>query len=199
MNLKNLLNYLKSNINDKVFDIIIFGSITRGKENPNDIDILIIFKKLDINLINTLSSNKDYNFHIQYMTIYDLYSLSSLLPEILAEGISVKYGKPLREILNFKAYKLYEIKDVILLKDSNASKTSFYYFLFGIKHRNKIGLIKELNGEVIRRNPYIIKIPIENSETFKKRLEIFSKLKRIKIKLEEKTIIEGRNIYYEYQ
>ena len=40
-----LQNKLKNMMNKEVDDILLFGSTVRGKEKPEDTDILIIFKK----------------------------------------------------------------------------------------------------------------------------------------------------------
>jgi len=186
--LENLLNDLEKYLDEKVWDIIVFGSVTRGKEKPEDIDILILFKEYDPKIYLDLSKK----YHVIAIKLEDLFTLSSILIEVLAEGWSVKHKKPLREILGIKAYKEYEFKKAIYGEKKESKKTSLHYFLYGRKDRNKIGLLDETDARVIRKNPFIIRVPIEKSETFKIKLEAFAKTKGIEIELEERTIIIGK-------
>ena len=186
--LERLLSDLSKYLNEKIYDIIIFGSVTRGKDKPGDIDILILFKEFDENIYLELSKR----YHVLAVKLEDIFSLSSILVEILAEGWSVKHKKPLREILGIKAYKEFLFKRVIYGEKKDSKKTSLHYFLYGRKDRNKEGLLKETRAEVVRRNPFIIRVPIEYSEMFKKKMNIFAKTKGIEIELEERTVIIGK-------
>ncbi|BFI73855.1 nucleotidyltransferase [Nanoarchaeota archaeon] len=184
--LDEIIEDLSKYLNEKIEDIIIFGSVMRGKENPNDIDIIIIFKEFNDKLYLELGKN----YHIIPLTIDSLYNINTILIEALAEGFSVKYSKPLREILGFRSYKEFVFKEMKFKEKSK--KILFYYFLNGRKDRNKKGIIEELNAKIINKNPYIIRVPIDKSEIFKKKIEIFSKLNNIEFEIEERTIIIGR-------
>ena len=129
-------------------------------------------------------------YHVLPLTVDSLYDLHTILIEGSVEGFSVKYNKPLREILGFKSYKEFVFKEIKFREKSK--KILFYYFLNGRKDRNKKEIIEELNAEIISKNPYIIRVPIDKSEIFKKKIEIFSKLNNIEIEMEERTIIIGR-------
>ncbi|MBS3113657.1 nucleotidyltransferase domain-containing protein, partial [Candidatus Woesearchaeota archaeon] len=43
MILEKLKKYLKDEVKENIFDIVIFGSLVKGKPSPRDIDILVIF------------------------------------------------------------------------------------------------------------------------------------------------------------
>ena len=179
---------LEKYINDNILDIIIFGSVARRKENPKDIDIAVLFKEFDESIYLKLSKV----YHVIPIINCDIFSLGSIFIEILAEGWSVKYKNYLKDILGYKVYKEIIFNKIIYLENANSGRTSLHYFLYGRKDRNKIGLLKETNSIVIRTNPLIIRVPIENSEIFKKKLEIFSKLKNIYIETIESTVIIGK-------
>ena len=184
--LNEIIKDLSKYLNEKILDIIIFGSIVRGKEKPNDIDIIVIFKQFDNDLYLKLGGK----YHVIPFTIDNLYNLNTILIEALAEGFSVRYNKFLRDVLGYKSYKEFIFKEIKFKEKSK--KILFYYFLNGRKDRNKKGIIEELNAEIISKNPYIIRVPIDKSEIFKKKIEIFSKLNNIEIEMEERTIIVGR-------
>jgi predicted nucleotidyltransferase len=181
MKLEELSRELKKYINDNVFDIIIFGSITRGKENPNDIDILIIFKKFD----EEIYSNLIKKYHVTVTKLEEIYNLGFLFYEILIDGYSVKYDKKLSEIFEFKTAKEIEIN--ILTKDKSKRKI-LYYYLEGRKDRNKKGLIEEYNGEIVSSKPFIVRIPIENSDKFIQDILKFCKIYNIEANLSVRSI-----------
>jgi len=186
--LTNLSIELEEYPNNNIVDIIVYGSITRGKENPNDTDILILFREYDPDVYLELSKK----YHVVGIKVDELFTLSSLLVEVLAEGWSVKYKRPLGEILGIRAFKEYIFKKVIYKGKASSKKTSLHYFLYGRKDRNVIGLLEETDSLVIRRNPFIIRVSIEKAEIFKTKLEAFAKTRGIEIELEEKTIIAGK-------
>jgi predicted nucleotidyltransferase len=181
MKLEELSKELKKYINDNVFDIIIFGSITRGKENPNDIDILIIFKKFD----EEIYSNLIKKYHVIVAKLEEIYNLGFLFYEVLIDGYSVKYDKKLSEIFEFKTAKEIEIN--ILTKDKSKRKILFYY-LEGRKDRNKKGLIEEYNGEIVSSKPFIVRIPVENSDKFIQNILKFCKIYDIEVNISVRSI-----------
>jgi len=190
MNIEKIIEDLSKYINENIIDIIVYGSVTRGKEEPNDIDIIIIYKNtFPIDIITKLGEK----YHVILIKIEDIFSLGHILIETLAEGWSVVHRKPLREILGYKAYKEITIENVIYGERKESKRVSLYYFLYGRKDRNKTGLLEETNAIVVRRNPMVILVPIENSEIFKYRLSIFARTMGIeKMDLIEKTIIIGK-------
>ncbi|MGB9674826.1 MAG: nucleotidyltransferase domain-containing protein [Nanopusillaceae archaeon] len=187
MKLEELSKELKNYINDNVFDIIIFGSTTRGKDKPNDIDILIIFKKFDESIYSSLVKK----YHVTTVKFEELYKLGSLFYEILMSGYSVKYNKRLSEIFEFEAFK--EIKIDILTKDKSKRKI-LYYYLKGRKDRNKKGIIREYGGYFVSSKPLIIRIPIEISDKFIDDLLKFCEIYKIDIRVISRPISTSKYI-----
>jgi len=168
MILKKLEKYLEFEKVDKnIFDIIIYGSLVKGKYEPRDIDILVIFlegnlkerlEKIQEIKIN-LKKLEDADFDIKQILLKDLFSSEFMARAgIFLEGISIFRKKKFCETLGFKSYSLfyYNMKNL-----SHTQKIKFNYILAG---RKTAGIIESLNGERLAMGA--IKIPIENSFEF---------------------------------
>jgi len=109
MKMKQLARKLKILLkNNKIVDIVLFGSFAKGKINSKDIDIIVLTEKYDKSIkdkINQISKKKK---NIQFISIkdYDHYIWLTLIKE----GFSIKHMKYLFEI--------YKIKPMVLFKYS---------------------------------------------------------------------------------
>ena len=172
--LKNLKKYLESEKKDRtIFDIVIYGSAVKGKQDARDIDVLIIFLegslKERLNKLQEIKSRlkskiKDKNLDIKQILLNELFSSYFLARTgILLEGISVFKNKKFCETLGFKSYTLfwYNLKNL-----KHSQKVKFNYILAG---RGTKGIIKELKGERLVNGA--VKISIENSAVFEKILK----------------------------
>lgn len=156
---KNLLFIYKKN-KDKIFDIVLFGSIVKGKEKEfrKDIDVCIIFKKKDKEILKEL--NKLENIHINYLYLAELYS-QSLWKTLIREGISIVYNKKISDIFDLDSYGLYTY-DLKGLKN----KSRFSQVLKGYKAEP---VLEKVKGNILR--PGVILVPIKNVEYFRTFLE----------------------------
>lgn len=185
--LKNLKKYLESEKKDKtIFDIVIYGSAVKGKQEAGDIDIAVIFlegslrERLD--KIQDIKQKlrkllKDKIIDIKQMLLKDIFSSSFLARTgILLEGISIFNNRKFCETLGFRSFTLfwYNLKGL-----THAQKVKFNYILAG---RNAKGIIEELDGERLANGA--VKVPIENSMVFE---EI---LKKNKVYYSKKNILE---------
>lgn len=162
--LKIIENYLKK---EGILDIILFGSSIKGKETPNDIDILVLYSKEDkaiYDLVYALRKEleKIYkNIDVVAEKYDDLFSSSFLAREaILSEGFSIKQKKYLAEGFGYTSFTLfkYELKGL-----SKSRRMQFYYSLYG---RGKAsGILKKNN--CYKFSDSIIFSPIESSEIIK--------------------------------
>ncbi len=184
--LNKLKKYLESEKKNKnIFDIIIYGSFVKGKESPNDIDIVVIFlngelrERLDkIQEIKNKMKELNLKLDLKQILLKDLFSSDFFAKTgILLEGISIFKNKKLSEILGFKAYNLfcYSINNL-----THTEKVKFNYILAG--RNSSEGIIKNLKGERLVNSA--IKIPIEKS------LEFEEILKKNKINYKKKEILE---------
>ena len=189
---KNYLKYLESNCknfkkqNKEVFDIFIYGSSVKGKDNYNDVDIMVLFNNTPLN--KRLDTAQDLKYilkkeikeiDIKTMNFEDFFNETFLARQgILIEGLSLIKNKPLSTLLGFIGYTIfsYNLKNL----DHN-KKTQFTYALSG---RNSEGILKSLKGTSLGRGA--VKIPIENSIEFEEFLEKWN------INYYKKNILESR-------
>jgi predicted nucleotidyltransferase len=156
--------FYKAN-HDCILDIIVFGSSLKGKENPNDIDILIIYtdtKSIDKGyaLKKSLKA-KGYEADITEKTYHELFSESFQAREaFLSEGYSLIKNKSISGGLGFTNLSLfrYELKGF-----SKTDRMRFYYSLNG--RGDKQGILARYYA--IKFSESIILCPMENLENLK--------------------------------
>ncbi len=160
--------------NNKIFDVILFGSFVRGKSLPNDIDLCILIKDSDekktLDLVDSLAQVLKYSkfkFQINILTSSDFTRGNSLAKTLLNEGFSVKKGKKFAEIFGFKNQSLFTYS----LKNFNDSeRVKLHYLLNG--RSGARGILKEIKGCLIGKGAIIV--PTENEDFLK---EVFDKWK----------------------
>jgi predicted nucleotidyltransferase len=150
---------------DEIKDIILFGSILRGKIEPTDIDILMVFNKKinkDIEYEFKKSTDKYFNnISIISKTDAGIYDESfSAREAILSEGYSLIKGQFISEKNGFSSYGLFIYQTKSL---NNADKTMFYYSLNG--RRGSKGVIESFDSIKISDN--VLAVPLVNVEKAK--------------------------------
>jgi predicted nucleotidyltransferase len=156
---------------EEIVDIVLFGSVIRGKDKPNDIDILIIFNKKE-NLETSYILRKrleKLGLKVNITTkSYD--SLTSgdfkAKEDILSQGYSIAKNDFLSESFGYSNFILFKYS---LTEFSNSKRIRFHYSLRG-RYGNK-GIIKELNA--IKFSDSILLSTIQNSEEMKDFLELW--------------------------
>lgn len=153
----------------EIKDIVLFGSLVRGKIKPEDIDILIIFKtKINKNIEYALK-----NLLLKYTQKISLLSKTEkeyiepsfdARESILFEGYSLINSRFLSGDFGFISFGLffYDTRNM-----TNVKKTKFYYALNG--RRSIKGLIDEWNAIKISNN--IIAVPLNKIELAKEFFE----------------------------
>lgn len=146
--LSKLKNWIKEN---NVTDVFIFGSFTRGNENPKDIDVCILinefYERDALKFVSSLSeflNKENINSHVNIITEKEFIEGNSLTKTLIEEGISILKGKALSEILGYekKSYFFYSLKSFTASK-----RVSFHYALNGRYGRK--GFLSENKGEII--------------------------------------------------
>ncbi|MDP4012435.1 MAG: nucleotidyltransferase domain-containing protein [Candidatus Nanoarchaeia archaeon] len=189
MILKNtkLRNKLKALVakNRDVNDILVFGSTIRGKEKPNDIDVIVIFKD-KINKETEYAIRKELEKNYKNISIISKTEKSALdkafdaRESLLFEAKSLITEKNLAEEYNFHSFGMfkYNFGDWDKLK-----KTKFYYALNG--RGNREGIADMLN--CIKLSDSLILAPLEKIEAFKEFLDSWEiKYKYIPVLLPER-------------
>jgi predicted nucleotidyltransferase len=172
MILKNtkLKNELKKFVSGKeIDDILVFGSTIRGKEKPNDLDLLVVFnKKVDkeqeqkikiilkkhFNNISIISKTKitilDQSFDARESVLFEATSL------LTGSNLAKKYG-----FISFGMFK-YDFSTWNKLQ-----KTKFYYALNG--RGSAEGIFQKT--ESIKLSDQIVLVPLDKIELFREFLE----------------------------
>jgi len=169
-----------------LFDIVLYGSSAKGKDEARDIDILLVFKEKKLKERTDISQElkeilykKIEKIDIKTINLEELFEKEFLARQgVLIEGYSLLYNTPFSKKLGFKGYALftYNLKNL----DHNR-KTKFTYALIGRKSQ---GIIKQLSAEPLGKGAVII--PIENSlifEDFLQKWEINYNKKSILVSL----------------
>lgn len=177
--LNKIRTWIKKN---KVLDVYVFGSFTRGKFKPRDIDLCILIRDSDeknaLNLISSLSKyteNINLKTHISLLTEKEFVMGSTLTKTLMEEGVSLLKGKQLSSIIGYKSRSMF----MYSLKTFNKSqRVKFHYALKG--RYGRIGVLKEVNGELIANGAIVV--PINNEDVFKDFLDVWKvnyKIERI--------------------
>ena len=146
--MKNLTKKLKILLKNKqIIDIIIFGSKSKNKISPRDIDIIILlnekrneFKEMVISLVP--------NADVQLISLEDIYK--NIFVTLLEEGFSVRKNNYLHNLYGLKPVKLYKYS----LKQLTPSKKVMF-------ERG----IKAVKG-IKRQSNSVVLVPIENTGEF---------------------------------
>ncbi len=151
---------------DKILDILLFGSVIRGKEKPADIDILIIYKlaKEDLEtsyLLSNILKKLGFAVSITSKTYYSLFGSSFIAREAyLSEAYSIIMGKFISKGLGYDNIVLFRY---VLKGMSKSDRMRFYYSLYGRKKEG--GILKKFNAHKFSET--ILSVPIENSENLR--------------------------------
>ena len=135
-------NIIKDN-KEEILDIVLFGSSVKGKENPKDIDLLIIYKtKINSELNYKIKKEfeiLDFETDLVAKNYSGLFESSFTAREsYLSEGYSLLNKKFIAGGFGFKPMVLfrYDIKNF-----NKSQRMRFYYSLYG---RNSKGIIEKL-------------------------------------------------------
>jgi len=167
---KNLLEYLKSESkkfrDNQLFDIVLYGSSVKSKEEPRDIDILMVFKEKSLNERLEIAHSfkqkikkKIKNPDVKTINLIELFDSNfSARQGIFTEGYSLIDNLPFSLKIGFRGFALftYSLKNL-----SHNEKTRFTYSLIG---RNDEGMIKKTNALPLGKGALIV--PIEKSIMF---------------------------------
>ena len=150
----------------EIFDIILYGSFVKGKEKPEDIDILLIFEATALKERTEIAHefkiliSKKYKIDIKTINLKELFEKEFLARQgILIEGYSLLYKEKFSERLGFIGCSLftYSLKNF----DHN-KKTKFTYALIG--RRKEKGILKQLN--ILSPGRGVFEVSTENSLIF---------------------------------
>lgn len=178
---KQKLNYRK-----EVIDIVQYGSSVIENKKPNDIDIAVIYSKLNLKeqleegqrIKKQINKESDLPVHVNNFDLEKLFSSGNFAKEdILFYGKSLVHGNEFSR--RFNLIPKLRIKYTLSHLEKK-EKVKFNYLLNGKK--NNYGLIRKYGGKIL--SPGIIEIPPEYEERF------MEKMKKITKELSIKRIFE---------
>lgn len=150
------------NENEKeLIDIILFGSTIKGKENPKDIDLLLLFKrKKDLELSYKLRKRLeklDLNVEITNKDYKEIYQQEFKARErILSEGYSLILKRYISEGYGYVNFMLFKYE---LVGFSKSDRMRFYYSLYGRGEGG--GMLRLLNA--IKFSETVLLCPIDKT------------------------------------
>jgi predicted nucleotidyltransferase len=160
---KSLKELLKNN--HRISDIILFGSAARGKEKPNDVDVLVLFKE-SVDKATEYKIRKELEKHYKGIstiskTEKDVFDESFDAREsILFEGKSLITGRGLAGRHGFHSFGMFKYN---FSGWDKLKKTKFYYALNG--RLGKRGIAEML--DCIKLSDLVILAPVEKVEMFR--------------------------------
>ena len=151
----------------EVWDIVVYGSAARGKEDARDIDFaLLLSKKSDegkkLALAQEVKAEIEKVFpsvqiDVKSVIVDDLLDEHFLARQgIIAEGYLLLRKESLSKKLGFRTFALikYSLQGL-----TYSQKKMMYYALKG--RRGSKGVLQEMSGELVSRE--VLKVPIESS------------------------------------
>jgi len=164
-----LLSKIRKFRSGEIFDIVVYGSLVKGKEKINDLDMGVILRDQK-NLNKKLEYAEEFKRQLDFLNcevdvkVIDLTDFMDVgfiaRQAILAEGFSLIHKKYLHELFGFSISVLFEYS---LSNLSYSQKKMLYYALKG--RRGQKGLLKIRKGVQISR--CVIEVPLEHTEEFK--------------------------------
>ena len=182
-----VIDFYKKHEKD-ILDIILFGSAVKGKEKPNDLDILLLFKnKEDLDTAYELRKNLEtlgIEIHITTKTYTSLFDKMFKARDVfLGEGYSLIRKEFIAKGLGYASISLfkYELKGF-----SQSRRMQLQYALYG--RDRKSGIAKEL--ELTKFADTVFFCPVSNAEHLKEFFDSWG------IKFEQFQILVPEQISY---
>lgn len=155
----------------KVFDVVLYGSTTQGKDSPNDFDFMVMLRGADDSERFELSFEfkemlVDMGFpheklDVKAINLEQMWNPNYLaVPGIVITGYSLIRKRPVHELMNGEGYALF-VLDVRGMTKNGRNK-----FSFALRGRDgKSGILKELEGHYLA--PWVVLLPVEATYRFK--------------------------------
>ncbi|MFH1649438.1 MAG: nucleotidyltransferase domain-containing protein [Candidatus Woesearchaeota archaeon] len=154
----------------RIVDILLFGSILKGKESPKDVDILVIYKDQDdLNLNYELKKTmSDWNVEVTSRTYFSLFEPSFIAREAFLEGYSLIRKGGIAEGLGFQEIILFKYS---LEGLSKSNRVRFYYSLNGRTKTDK-GMVQRF--KLIKVADQVLGVGKENLQEVKDYLKTWN-------------------------
>jgi len=177
---------LELSYDDTIIDIVQFGSSVKEGTEPNDIDLVVLFKDIPIkeqlnkaqNIKEQLETQSTIPIHIKPLTYKTLFAPGNFAKEgIIGYGMSLITKKPFSEQFSMKAntYITYSLQE-----KTKTEKVRVHYNLRGKK--GEYGILREVQGTLVK--PGMIKVAPQKEDA------IIRYLEEEKVTYEKKVLLE---------
>lgn len=140
---------------ERIFDIVLFGSAVKGKLGAEDVDVCVVFKR-SVGIEKTLEKLRTDGVHLTHLSLDALFSEPLWLTLIL-EGESVLKEKSIAAMLGLSSAMIftYDLKSL-----PQARKMAFYHAVLG-----RGNLLRDMGAEALGRG--CVLVPVQKSEEFR--------------------------------
>ena len=145
------------------------GSALKNKFAPQDIDLIVLFREknhqqIEETIYKLKKEFREYPLHIEPLEIDKLFESKIFFP-FLHEGFSIKYSKPLSQVIGYSACSLFKFS---LERLKNIEKVRFAQTVYG---RKNDGLLQRERGTSLGKGAFMV--PIDKEELFREVLVKF--------------------------
>lgn len=150
-----------------ILDIVLFGSAVKGKDKPEDVDILLLFReKEDLDIAYELRKSLErFGVQVTTKTYENLFSTNfKARGAFLSDGYSLIKKQFIANRLGYSSAFLLKYN---LHNFSQSKRMQLQYALYG--RNKKSGIVKELKLKKFSNNVFFC--PVENSEKLKEFFE----------------------------
>jgi len=160
--------------NPDVWDILLYGSLIKGKEKPNDVDIAVIASRgnpfeisFEFKRLLEESGFSPEEVDVKGFLLGELFDENNLVGfALLVEGYSLLNGKFLHERLNANGYFLFRFSY------SSLPQSEKMRFLYAYRGRNgNLGLLKQTNSMELA--PGVVLVPVSSVYKFREFLSLW--------------------------
>ena len=154
--------------NPSVLDVFLFGSAARGKREPRDVDVLVLFKgKADSRLAHSFERElraAGVSANVEERAWKELFEPSFRAREaVLSEAVSVVSGKRLCEAFGFTSFALFKYAPSGM---GASERVKFQYALFGrrVGKRHAPGMLEAVGGKKLTAAALVV--PVQKADEF---------------------------------
>jgi len=140
-------------ISDDIVDIAVFGSSVKGKIDPTDIDIAVIYRKeVKRDTLQKFQDALGEKCHISSLVVDQFFTKPHTLAKtLLFEGISLITNRQVSATFDMRAFTLYTYN---LKKEQPSKKVRFVYLLKGRKGDE--GIVRQFKGRYISPSSFLL-------------------------------------------
>ena len=140
----------------EIDDLIVFGSVLKGKKDAEDIDIAVVFGEFSESLWKDMNKAES-KYHFTRTSFSKLLEEPLLWQTLMHEGYSLKHNGMISDIIGIKPFFLFEYQ---LDNLTRVQRQTFSHSLYGSGGRDSF--LKLINGQKLGDKK--VTVPFDKSE-----------------------------------